>query len=235
MGLLLSDLELDAELDESTDTATGEIAAAAACYAHRRPMLVVNELSRLVIDPERFDGVEEPANGVGRGAVYTRTCGGGPLRTEPYPHTEALIDAHFRPYADAVADAVDDRLRACGRAVVIDLHSYPLEPSGFEDPAAPRPPLCIGTDPDHTPDWLVDVTRGAFASLVEIGENTPYSGCYVPLRHYGRDRRVASVMIELRRDTYLIDPRTPDPVRVDQLGHALATLIDVITARGVDV
>lgn len=122
----------------------------------------------------------------------------------------------------------------CGRAVIIDLHSYPETPSGFEDPAAARPALCIGTDPVHTPEWLAEATRGAFASLPEfdeIGENTPYSGCYVPLRHYGRDERVTSVMIELRRDVYLTDPRTPHPERVERIGRALATLIDQVTAQ----
>jgi len=232
--LIPTDVELAAELDESTDTATDEIAAAALRHSHLRPTTVVNTLSRLVIDPERFTDAGEPANAFGRGAVYTRTCTGGPLRTEPYPRTAELIDAYFRPYADAVTAAVDDRLRTCGRAVIIDLHSYPAAPSGFEDPSAERPALCIGTDRVHTPPWLAEAVRGAFASLSEtgeIGENTPYAGSYVPLRHYGRDERVISVMIELRRDVYLTDPRTPDPARVDRLGRALATVIDQVAAQ----
>ncbi|KLL95264.1 N-formylglutamate amidohydrolase [Rhodococcus sp. IITR03] len=237
--LLLTDVELAAEIDEATDTATDEIAAAALRHTGLRPTTVVNTLSRLVIDPERFPDAGEPANAVGRGAVYTRTCAGVPLRTEPYPRAAALLDTYFRPYADAVTAAVDDRLHVCGRVVILDLHSYPAAPSGFEDPAAERPALCIGTDPVHTPPWLIDAVHCAFASLPEItriAENTPYAGTYVPLRHYGRDERVVSVMIELRRDVYLTDPRTPDDARVDQLGCALAVLIDAITAQvAVDV
>ncbi|MCB8914058.1 hypothetical protein KUG88_28575 [Rhodococcus rhodochrous] len=42
---------------------------------------------------------------------------------------------------------------------------------------------------------------------------------------------MSSVMLELRRDTYLTDPRTPDPDRVAQLGRALTTLIDAIAAQ----
>ncbi|MFD6677259.1 N-formylglutamate amidohydrolase [Rhodococcus zopfii] len=232
--LLLTDVELAAELDESTDTATDEIAAAAVRHTRRRPTTVVNTASRLVIDPERFPDASEPATAFGRGAVYTRTCTGSPLRAEPYPRAEQLLDGYFRPYADAVTAAVEDRLRACGRAVIIDLHSYPEKPSGFEDPAAARPALCIGTDPVHTPAWLIEATRGAFASLPEIdeiAENAPYAGTYVPLRHYGHDERVTSVMIELRRDVYLTDPRTPNPARVDRLGRALAALIDTVTAQ----
>ncbi len=233
--LLVSDRELMDELDEATDTATDAIAAAAGAYATKRPTIVINQLSRLVVDPERFPDDTEPANAFGRGAVYTRTCSGTPLRAEPYPRTAELIDAHFRPYATTVAEVVADRLRVCGRAVIIDLHSYPEKPSAFEDASAARPPLCIGTDPHHTPEWLIDAARGAFASLGHIGENTPYGGSYVPLRYYGQDEHVLSVMIELRRDTYLVDPRTPHPERVARLGRMLATLIDAVTERVADV
>ncbi|WP_336883045.1 N-formylglutamate amidohydrolase [Rhodococcus globerulus] len=232
--LMLTDQELAAELDEATDTATDEIALAALAHVRLRPTIVINQLSRLVIDPERFpDG--DPAEAFGRGAVYTRTCTGAPLRAEPYPRRAELIEAYFRPYADAVTTAVENRLNACGQAVVIDLHSYPEKPSAFEDSRAARPPLCIGTDPQHTPPWLTAAARGAFTSLAEISENTPYSGTYVPLRHYGTDDRVSSVMIELRRDTYLTDPAAPHPGRIAQLGRNLAALIDVVSDRAGDV
>ncbi|KJF19391.1 N-formylglutamate amidohydrolase [Rhodococcus sp. AD45] len=232
--LMLTDEELAAELDEATDIATDEIALAALAHVRVRPTIVINQLSRLVMDPERFpDG--DLAESFGRGAVYTRTCSGAPLRAEAYPRREELIDAYFRPYADAVTDAVENRLNACGRAVVIDLHSYPEKPSAFEDAGALRPPLCIGTDPRHTPGWLTAAARGAFTSLGEISENTPYSGTYVPLRHYGADDRVSSVMIEVRRDTYLTDPVAPNPERIAQLGRHLAALIDVVSDRAGDV
>lgn len=49
-------------------------------------VVVVNQLSRLVVDPERFPDDGEPTTAFGRGAVYTRTCAGSRLRAEPYPH-----------------------------------------------------------------------------------------------------------------------------------------------------
>ncbi|WP_415394430.1 N-formylglutamate amidohydrolase (plasmid) [Rhodococcus globerulus] len=232
--LMLTDQELADELDEATDTATDEIALAALAHVRVRPTIVINHLSRLVIDPERFpDG--DPAEAFGRGAVYTRTCSGAPLRAEPYPRRAELLEAYFRPYADAVTDAVADRLNVCGRAIVIDLHSYPEKPSAFEDSSAARPPLCIGTDPVHSPGWLIAAARGAFTSLGEIRENTPYSGTYVPLRYYGQGDRVSSVMIEVRRDTYLTVPVAPHPARIAQLGRNLAALIDAVSDRAADV
>jgi hypothetical protein len=39
--------------------------------------------------------------------------------------------------------------------------------------------------------------------------DTPFAGTYVPLKHLGRDRRVRSIMIEVRRDLYQTEPAGP--------------------------
>ena len=234
-GLLPSDAELHRELDESTDTATDLIAQGAANYTDQgrgRPWLAINQVSRLVIDPERFPGEDEPMNTVGRGAVYTRTCQGTLLRPEPAPDSQHLMDTYFHPYAATMSELVDDRLAATGAAVIIDVHSYPHRPSAFEDPTRPRPALCIGTDDFHTPQWLTDQVLAAFAGLDETAVNAPYAGCYVPLNRYRSDPRVSAVMIELRRDQYLTTDHTPDPTRLDALSCMLATLVDQCTAAG---
>ncbi|MDI9979356.1 N-formylglutamate amidohydrolase [Rhodococcus sp. IEGM 1307] len=233
--LLIDDAALDAELDEATDTDTDLIATLGADHARTHPWIVNNALSRLIIDPERFPDASEPAAAYGRGAVYTRACDGRPLRDEPFADTETLLDEYFHPYARAVAELVTDRIAACGQAVIIDVHSYPKRPSGFENPSVMRPALCIGTDPLHTPDWLTSTTRQVFRPLGEIAENTPYAGCYVPLDRYGHDKRVSAVMIELRRDTYLPDDGRPGKLSVTQLGEYLAELIDTATEVGTDV
>jgi N-formylglutamate deformylase len=49
--------------------------------------------------------------------------------------------------------------------------------------------------------------------------NSPFAGTYVPQAHYGTDLRVASIMIEIRRDGYLADP-------AGVLAAALAETID---------
>ncbi|MFC9841321.1 N-formylglutamate amidohydrolase [Rhodococcus sp. NPDC127530] len=234
-GLLPSDAELETELDESTDTATDLIAQGAANYTgsdRGRPWLAINQVSRLVIDPERFPSDDEPMNTVGRGAVYTRTCTGTLLRPEPAPDTQYLMDTYFHPYATTMSDLVDDRLAATGAAVIIDVHSYPRYPSGFEDPTRPRPPLCIGTDDFHTPEPLTAQVRAAFAGLDESALNAPYAGCYVPLSRYRSDSRVSAVMIELRRDQYLTADHTPDPTKLDALSRMLAALVDRCSVAG---
>ncbi|MEV3856425.1 N-formylglutamate amidohydrolase [Streptomyces sp. NPDC050095] len=226
-NLLLDDAALERELDLITDARTQDIARRAARSAPVTPWRFVNERSRLVVDPERFPDEREEMRAVGMGAVYTRTTQRSPLRPEPPADEGELLATYFHPYAEAMTRAVEDRLAATGRAVIIDVHSYPSRALPYElHGEDPRPPVCLGTDPFHTPDDLLALAREAFAPLGEIGLNTPFAGTYVPLRHYGKDARVTALMLELRRDVYLDEPVTPH----DGLAEAAACLAHLVEA-----
>jgi N-formylglutamate deformylase len=208
--ICLTDAELTDELTFMTDARTDEIADAAANMAAIRPWIFVNRRSRLVVDPERFpDPADEPmaAPEIGMGAVYTRTSHGGILRNDEPEHHEALLDRYFRPYANALTQLVEERLASVGDVTIIDLHSYPLVELPYErlhHAGAARPECCIGIDPTHTPATLRDAAIEAFAPLGQVAVNQPFAGTYVPLAFYtAQDARVSSVMVELRRDTYL--------------------------------
>ncbi|OIJ63289.1 N-formylglutamate amidohydrolase [Streptomyces mangrovisoli] len=223
-GIVLDDEALERELDHITDAHTGELAAAAAGACPVAPWRFVNRLSRLVVDPERFPDEREEMLAAGMGAVYTRTTHGAALRP-PDSDPEPLLTRHFRPYAQAMTDAVADRLAATGRAVIIDVHSYPSAPLPYElHGAGPRPPVCLGTDAFHTPDALVDAARSAFAPFGETGLDSPFSGAYVPLRYYGVEPRVSALMVEIRRDTYMTEPGGPAGAGLERLAAALAEL-----------
>jgi N-formylglutamate amidohydrolase len=154
------------------------------------------------------------------------------LRAPDPAHEEQLLARYFRPYATAMTALVDDRLAATGRAVVIDVHSYPARALPYElHGDGPRPAICLGTDPDHTPEPLTTAARKAFAGLGEVRLNTPFAGCYVPLKHYRRRTAVSSLMVEIRRDLYLADPGGPPRGdRVRELSEALARLVDAASA-----
>ncbi|MEU6390595.1 N-formylglutamate amidohydrolase [Streptomyces sp. NPDC046939] len=232
-GLLLDDAALERELDLITDARTQEIAEHAARAAEVTPWRFVNERSRLVVDPERFPDEREEMRAVGMGAVYTRTTQRAPLRPEPPADEARLLATYFEPYAQAMTRAVEDRLAATGRAVIIDVHSYPSEALPYElHGTDPRPPVCLGTDPFHTPDSLLALAREAFAPLGAVGLDTPFAGTYVPLRHYGKDPRVHALMLELRRDVYLDEPVTPDDGALHKAAQCLAALIDEAVRRG---
>ncbi|GAB2663706.1 N-formylglutamate amidohydrolase [Gordonia jinhuaensis] len=235
-SLLVSDAALTAELDESVDTATDLIACEAARRCEVTPWQLVNETSRIVVDPERFPDESEPMNAHGRGAIYTRCADGSPLRADEPDSGAArsLLAEVFDPYAQAMTDLTQDRLDTTGTALIIDIHSYPTRPSGFEDPALERPAICIGTDDFHTPQWLRDKAFDTFSGFGSVAENTPYAGCYVPLRFYRSDRRISAIMIEVRRDVYLDERLRERADAVGELGEAIAAVIPAAGSHASD-
>lgn len=227
-GIVLTDSELEDELDHITDSHTAELAAAAAGRAETTPWQFVNGLSRLVVDPERFPDEREEMLTVGMGAVYTRTTRGQPLRppdSDPAP----LISRYFHPYARAMTAAVADRLAATGRAVVIDVHSYPSRRLPYElHGEGARPPICLGADGFHTTGRLLALARAAFARCGDTAVNTPFAGTYVPLDFYGKDARVTALMVEIRRDLYLREPGGPMTAGSAAVARALTEFVDTV-------
>jgi N-formylglutamate deformylase len=156
-----------------------------------------------------------------------RTSTGAPLRRDDPAHRAELITTLFEPYGEALAGLVDDRLAATGRAVILDVHSFPARPLPYElYPQDERPVVCLGADDRHTPAALADAARSLFAPLGSVAINQPFRGTYVPQRHYTRDGRVSSIMLELRRDAYLHGDGSPDDAAVDRFAAAAARLID---------
>jgi len=221
--IVLGNAELEHELDRMTDSFTDVIAARALVAPGLYARVVASPVSRLVVDVERFTDGSEPMEAVGMGAIYTRTHDGEVLRESI---DNGLLDRYFHPHAAAMTDAVDEALAEHGCAVIIDVHSYPTERLPYEitDADAPRPEICIGTDEFHTPRWLLDAAREAFADF-EIGLDSPFAGTYAPLKHYAADGRVASIMIEIRRDQYMDEDAVALRDGVERVVEAVARLM----------
>ncbi len=201
--ILLPDNELRAELVRLTDWYTEELFAWLSDLGVTR---FVNRLSRLVFDPERFlDELAEPAAAHGQGVVYWRGTNGQPLREQDADLRAQRVEQIYRPYHAALDAVVADLLEEFGECTLVDCHSFPSVPLPSEiDQAADRPDICIGTDPLHTPPELVDEMTAAFESEgFRIKRDSPFAGTFVPSGFFGQDRRVRSVMIEVRRGLYL--------------------------------
>lgn len=225
--IILGDAELEYELDRMTDSFTDVIATRAQAASAVDARVVASAVSRLVVDVERFTDGSEPMEAVGMGAIYTRTHDGQMLREHV---DDGLLDRHFHPHAAAMTDAVDEALAEHGRAVIIDIHSYPTERLPYEVVDAFRPEICVGTDDFHTPPWLLDAVREAFGGF-EIGLDSPFAGAYAPLKHYGVDARVASIMIEIRRDQYMDESVVALRDGVERVVEAVARLVDCVSLR----
>jgi len=217
--ILLSDSELEAEIDRMRDSYTDVIAQRAADAARVRPHMFVNELARQVVDPERFPDEREAMAQIGHGAVYLKTSQLTPLRADDPQHTTELLDSYFHPYARRMTDAVQEILATRGKVTVLDIHSFPREALPYEQSSGPRPSICLGVDDFHTPQELIDAARTAFGGFdVEI--NSPFAGTYVPLKFYERDYQVHGLMLELRRDV------CADPPALAAMAKGLAELVD---------
>jgi N-formylglutamate deformylase len=204
--LLLSAQELRQELDLMTDGLTDQLARLASQKAKVTPWIFENTLSRLVFDPERFPDETEVMNQVGMGVVYSKTSDQRPLRDISQSESQKIVDTYFKPYSLAFQALVTERLEALGHVVIIDLHSYPVVASEYElYKDLPRPAVCLGVDAFHTSEALVDLAKRELAELGDIYINTPFMGTYVPLEFYGKEPKVQSIMLELRRDTFLSD------------------------------
>lgn len=107
--------------------------------------------------------------------------------------------------AQGVESEVSEALRGNDVALIVDCHSFPSVAHPFEsDGAIPRPDICIGTDRYHTPDDLLELVQSYFLEKgYSVAINSPYSGTYVPLYYYQRNKKCLSIMIEVNRSLYM--------------------------------
>jgi N-formylglutamate deformylase len=200
---VLSDEQLADEVRLMTDHLTDELFAVSEAVA----LTVRFPVSRLVVDPERFEVDEdELMSGRGMGAVYEQTSRQTPLRRPLIDQErEALLQRWYRPHHEALTAAVATVLQAKNSCLIIDAQSFPSVPLPYElDQNPDRPDICIGADEFHTPPALRDL---AVALCLEAGwtvtVNRPFAGALVPMAYFGKDSRVRAVMIEVNRRLYL--------------------------------
>jgi N-formylglutamate deformylase len=202
-ALVLSDSAFERELRRLTDRYTDELFALDPLTA----IPVVFGVSRFVVDPERFpDDALEPMAARGMGAVYMATTGGEPLRASLSEHQRAELLARFyEPHHAVLEAATQTVLDAKGYCLILDGHSFPNDPLPCDlNQDRPRPEICIGTDPFHTPDDLAAAAVKGFVSHdLDVAVDRPYSGALVPAHWYRSDARVSALMLEVNRRLYM--------------------------------
>lgn len=200
----LSDKELKAELLRMTDGFTDELFTKAEDLGG---LMFINNVSRLVCDPERFpDDESEPMVKMGMGAVYTSMSDGQPLRVDSFNSADKdrIMNQYFYAYAKALEDEVTKMLEVFGKCFIVDGHSFPSTPLPYEDPSSNRPDICIGYDDFHSPCELINkIETICDASSFSYRHNEPFSGSYVPMKYFQKELNIKSLMIEVRRGSYM--------------------------------
>lgn len=200
-SLTISDEELYNELRLITDMHTDVIGQAVAGKEHS---MLINHISRLFMDPERLLENEEMEE-VGMGFLYTHGVNRTRIREDDPVEREHVAETLYKPYHAKMSEMVKSTLDQHGRAVIIDIHSYSSKALPYElHSEGARPEVCIGTDDYHTSPGNYSTASEVFRNHgFQVGMNTPFSGTFVPLEHYRKDHRVTSLMVEIRRDTYM--------------------------------
>jgi N-formylglutamate deformylase len=222
---VLRDAELSAELTLMTDAFTDELFALAGATIVRFP------LSRLVVDVERYpDDADEPMSAVGMGMTYTRTASGLNLRRTLDERERATLVSIYDAHHQELSMEVKKELAEQGKALVVDCHSFPSHPLPCDkDQVVPRPDFCIGTDRFHTPEALA---RSIAITLEKMGYsaelNRPYDGALVPMEFWGKDGRVASIMVEINRRLYMDEMTGMKIGQFDRLKGQTESILDLI-------
>lgn len=230
--LLLDEADLAAEILRMTDAFTDELFG----VSSDRATTVAFPVSRLVVDPERFqDDAQERMAERGMGVVYVRTSDGRRLREAPgAPERAALLARFYEPHHAALMAAVDLALSRWARCLVLDAHSFPSTPLPYEPDQSPsRPDICLGTDSFHTPRWLLDRARVWLEGQgLSVDVDRPFSGAMVPASHYRKDVRVVALMVEVNRKLYMDErtgARSPAFARVHRLLDRMIHFLEVTT------
>lgn len=192
---------------------------------------VVFPYSRLLCDVERFrDDADEEMSAVGMGAMYTKTSDGRILRSPSQRMKAELLRRYYDPHHAALTAAVEEKLSRCGSCLVIDGHSFHPTALPYElHTAATRPDFCIGTDAFHTPKSIETVSLEYFRDMgFDVAVNSPFAGTMVPLKYYGREKAVSSVMIEINRSLYMNEngEKTADFAEIKKLIFGLYSLLE---------
>jgi N-formylglutamate amidohydrolase len=226
-SLLLNDGELNRELLLLTDRYVDELFSS---ILEAGGILVKYNLSRLVVDPERFEDDErEEMSKVGMGAIYVKASDGRSLRNKPdQTERERLLDRFYRPYHRSMEEEVQGLLERFGRCLILDCHSFSSVPLPFEPDQDPeRPDICIGTDKFHTPIPLMEAVEQFFnRNHLVVTVNKPYAGTYIPSKYLEKkDIRVSSIMIEINRKLYM-DEKTGEKLsRFEDVKNAISDSI----------
>ena len=212
--------------------------------------LIAAEFSRVYIDPNRdetdvdlklvedeWTGPHEPSHKqrFGKALIWRSLGMDMPMYDRPLTAAEIRhrIDHYWRPYHDAVVDALDAAHAESGAVWHVNCHSMASYAGSSHPDAGKRRPDMTVSDRDGTSAGaeFVDLVVEALGAMgYDVRVNDPYKGMALIDRYSDPDRDRHSLQIEVRRGLYL-DERNRQ--KTDGFGQLKADL-DRLCARVAD-
>lgn len=159
--------------------------------------VLINRISRYVVDVNRNPGARHPRDARGR-AVYDQTTFGTPLYEESLSPNETArrLALYHAPYHAALRNALDEKIACFGHAVLIDLHSFGRNIA---------PDIVLGTGRGTTASGkLVAKMQAALTKEgFRVAMDEPFTGGYITHRYGNRSGPVEAVQIELNYAAYI--------------------------------
>ncbi|MSO71846.1 MAG: N-formylglutamate amidohydrolase [Alphaproteobacteria bacterium] len=184
------------------------------CALFPRAFVDVNREAQ-ELDPGMFDaplppGVNStsPRARAGFGTIARVVAHGEEIyaRKLSFAEVRARIDAHYRPYHQALAQLVDDTRVSFGSCLLIDCHSMPSVGGPFDaDAGCSRVDIVLGdANGKSAAPGIVAAVEGRLRTLgYSVRRNAPYSGGHIT-RFYGRPSEgVHALQIEINRGLYM--------------------------------
>ena len=199
--------------------------------------MVIAEFSRIFCDVERFsDDTQEVMAQYGMGVLYEKNDVGNIIRTINPTFRDFVLQNYYWPHHINLSKAVNAQLQSFGKAVIIDCHSYPSKPLFRDlDQRPDRPDFNIGTDLFHTPPYLVELAKAYFKDKgYSLGIDWPYRGSIVPLEHYGKNKNVETIMLEINRAFYLKEPGNEKSENYQEIKNITAGFIKMIRENSIN-
>jgi N-formylglutamate deformylase len=202
-GYVSSQEEINQEIIKLTDWYTEDL------FDSDEDDKIVAPFSRIFCDVERFadDELEVMAK-FGMGVLYEKFDNGNLLRIVSPELKQEVLKNYYWVHHAIFSKAVKTSLEQTKSCLILDCHSFPSSPltrAIVQDEI--RPDFNIGTDPYHTPSYLIEASQDFFKTRgLSLGVDTPYSGSIVPMEYYQKDKRVTSIMLEVNRRMYLKEP-----------------------------
>ncbi|MDP5027370.1 MAG: N-formylglutamate amidohydrolase [Flavobacterium sp.] len=202
-GYINDQLKIEKEQLKLTDWYTDEL------FFSSSDTLIKAPFSRLFCDVERFENdADEVMSKYGMGAVYTHFDSGELMREVTPNLRNSIMQEYYWKHHNEFTFEVSNELEKNGTCLIVDCHSYPSTPITRDLNQSPqRPDFNIGIDPFHTPQFLIDASVAFFEEKgYSLGVDWPYSGTIVPMAFYQKNPNVYSIMLEINRGLYLLEP-----------------------------
>ena len=201
---------------------------------HMGATLVINRVSRLVVDPTRGEGM--PFSGESEDpvppAVYEVDPRGLPLRVDGFDEgredVQRLVKHYFDPWHRTIKDIVKRCLERHRRCWVLDVRGFHGRKTEFIDkPDKGLPAVCLGTIGMHTPgawlDWfrdLLDESHKFSPAERLFAVDDPFPAFRMCDSWQTDDPHVSAMVLNVMRET-LTDGIRPRDSSIDPLGLTL--------------